>query len=385
MGSALQGFSRTKTFDLKSLQETKLARVLTTFDLTFLGVGSTLGAGVYVVTGDVARDIAGPGVVLSFVIAGFASVLSGLCYAEFGARVPKAGSSYIYSYVTVGELCAFIIGWNLFLEYMIGAAAVARAWSSYLNSLVGNTLSNGLIKVFGTLNTPGLSHYPDVFSLLLTIVISIVLAIGVKGSTRFQGAITFINMAVIVFIVIVGAIHATPENWKDNFLPYGFSGVLSGSATAFFAFVGFDVIASTGEEAKNPSRAIPLSIVLSLALCSVGYCGVATVVTMLVPYNKLDVDAALPKAFETVGISWAKYVISIGALCGLTASLTGAMFPLPRLLYAMATDGLIFKPFAWVNSKTETPLFSTFLAGLLAGTLAMVFELSSLVEMMSIG
>ena len=385
MGAALQGFSRTKQFSFKSVQETKLARVLTTFDLTFLGIGSTLGAGVYVVTGDVARQIAGPGVIFSFLIAGIASVLSGLCYAEFGARVPKAGSAYIYSYVTVGELCAFIIGWNLFLEYMIGAAAVARAWSSYFNSLVGNAVSKGIISVLGKLHTPGLSHYLDVFALMLAILIATILAVGVRKSTRFQGIITFVNMTVIVFIVVVGSFHAKVENWKDNFLPYGFTGVLSGSATAFFAFVGFDVIASTGEEAKNPSRAIPLAIVLSLAICYVGYSGVAAVVTLMVPYNKLDIDAALPHAFEQCGVSWAKYIISVGALCGLTASLTGAMFPLPRLLYAMSTDGLIFSPFGWVNKKTETPLFSTFLAGTLAGTLAMLFELSSLVEMMSIG
>ena len=385
MGAALQGFSRTKKFSIKSVQETKLARVLTTFDLTFLGIGSTLGAGVYVVTGDVARQIAGPGVVFSFLIAGIASVLSGLCYAEFGARVPKAGSAYIYSYVTVGELCAFIIGWNLFLEYMIGAAAVARAWSSYFNSLVGNAVSNGIISILGSMHTPGLSHYLDVFALALALIIASILAIGVRKSTRFQGTITFINMAVILFIIAVGAFHAKLDNWKNNFLPYGFTGVLSGSATAFFAFVGFDVIASTGEEAKNPSRAIPLSIVLSLAICYVGYSGVAAVVTLMVPYNKLDIDAALPHAFEQSGVSWAKYIISVGALCGLTASLTGAMFPLPRLLYAMSTDGLIFRPFGWVNKRTETPLFSTFLAGALAGTLAMLFELSSLVEMMSIG
>eukprot|EP00794_Sanderia_malayensis_P015066 gene15066-16621_t len=310
MGAALHGFSRTKSFDTTSIQETKLARVLTTFDLTFLGVGSTLGAGVYVVTGDIARDLAGPGVVLSFVIA----------------------------------------GWNLFLEYMIGAAAVARAWSSYFNSLIGNRMSRALISVFGRINTRNqpLSGYLFV---RLSVIIAVVLAIGVKRSTRFQGAITR----------------------------------SVGICNGVFAFVGFDVIASTGEEAKNPSRAIPLSIILSLALCSLGYCGVASVVTLLVPYNKLDPEAALPKAFEHAGITWAKYIISIGGLCGLTASLTGAMFPLPRLLYAMATDGLIFKPFGWVNKRTETPLFSTILAGIMAGTLAMMFELSSLVEMMSIG
>ena len=385
MGGTLQGFSRTKTFDKKSVQETKLARVLTTFDLTFLGVGSTLGAGVYVVTGDVARQIAGPGVIFSFLIAGIASVLSGLCYAEFGARVPKAGSAYIYSYVTVGELCAFIIGWNLFLEYMIGAAAVARAWSAYFNSLVGGAVSRGLTSAFGRLHTPGLSHYLDIFALSLAVIIAGVLAIGVRKSTRFQGTITFINMGVMVFIVVLGAFHAKFENWNKNFLPFGVTGVLSGSATAFFAFVGFDVIASTGEEAKNPSKAIPLSIVLSLAICYVGYSGVAAVVTLMVPYNQLDPDAALPRAFEQSGVWWAKYIISVGALCGLTASLTGALFPLPRLLYAMATDGLIFPSFGWVNKRTETPLFSTFFAGALAGILAMVFELSSLVEMMSIG
>ena len=385
MGGILQGFSRTKTFDTKSVTETKLARVLTTFDLTFLGVGSTLGAGVYVVTGDVARDIAGPGVVISFFIAGVASVLSGLCYAEFGARVPKAGSAYIYSYVTVGELCAFIIGWNLLLEYMIGAAAVARAWSSYFNSLINNAISKGIMHSIGMMHTPGLSHFPDLFAFGMAIIISIVLAIGVKRSTRFQGTMTFINMGVIIFIVVVGIIYAKVDNWKNNFMPYGWSGVLAGSATAFFAFVGFDVIASTGEEAKNPSRTIPLSIVCALGICFLGYAGVATVVTIMVPYNKLDVDAALPRAFEYRGIKWAKYVITGGALCGLTASLTGAMFPLPRLLYAMSSDGLIFKPFGWVNRRTETPMFSTFFAGLLAGSLAMMFELSSLVEMMSIG
>ena len=385
MASCLRSLSRRKFIDPKTLTDTPLARVLNVLDLTSLGVGSTLGAGVYVVACEIARDVAGPATVLSFLIAGIASVLSGLCYAEFGARVPKAGSAYIYSYVTIGELVAFIIGWNLILEYMIGAAAIARAWSAYFDSCAFNDrLRAWVIKNIGSINIKGLGNYPDFLAFVVVMVITLTQLLGVKKSTRFIFVITFINIFVIIFIVVVGITLARPQYWSD-FMPYGATGVLAGSATAFFAFVGFDVIATTGEEAKNPSKTIPISIVLSLMICFLAYFGVSASVTLIWPYNKLDYGAALPKAFLHRGAHYAQYVIAVGALCGMTAAINGGLFPLPRLLYAMSSDGLIFSFFSYVNKKTEVPLVGTLFSGLLSGLLAMMFELQELVEMMSIG
>lgn len=264
MATWFQSFKRKKCIDPQSITKTELARCLTTLDLTFLGIGSTLGAGLYVVAGEVARSIAGPAVVLSFFIAAVASVLSGLCYAEFGARVPKAGSAYIYSYVTVGELCSFIIGWNLILEYVIGASSVARAWSSYFDSLIDDAIRNFTTSHVGEIQTPSGLIYPDFFAFCILILITSVLTIGVKSSSRFNSVFTGINILVIIFVTSVGLYFARYSNWRRDFMPFGFSGVVSGAATCFYAFVGFDIIASTGEEAENPRKSIPISIILSL-------------------------------------------------------------------------------------------------------------------------
>ncbi|EDO40885.1 predicted protein, partial [Nematostella vectensis] len=346
---------RKKYLNEEAIVRTDLSRCLTLQDLTALGVGSTLGAGIYVVAGEVARSVAGPGVVISFFIAAFASVLSGLCYAEFGARVPKAGSAYVYSYVTMGELCAFIIGWNLVLEYVIGASSVARAWSSYFDTIIQDRIRTSTIQTIGEINFPGLGKYPDFFSFLLVLVITFVLAIGVKNSSRFNSVFTFVNVLVIIFITVLGFYHAKGVNWTRDFLPFGFSGVVSGAATCFYCFVGFDIIATTGEEAQNPSRAIPISIVVSLGICFVAYFGVSAALTLMWPYNLLPAQGALPKVFALRGAPWAQYLIAAGALCGLTASLIGALFPLPRLLYAMASDGLIFTFLARIHPRTEIP------------------------------
>ena len=380
----LRKFSRRKCIDLASLSETKLARCLSLLDLTALGIGCTLGAGVYVIACEIARDVAGPATVISFLIAGIASVLSGLCYAEFGARVPKAGSAYVYSYVTVGELIAFIIGWNLVMEYMIGAAAIGRAWSAYFDSMIHDKVRLWVLENVGSIQIEGLGSYPDFVAVGIISILMIIQLFGVKKSTVFIFGVTCINIVVIVFIIIMGIILARPQYWS-NFMPYGPSGVLAGSATAFFAFVGFDVIATAGEEAKNPSRTIPLSILIALTICFLAYFGVSAAVTLIWPYNKLDYGAALPKAFEHRGAYFAKYIIAVGALCGMTAAINGGLFPLPRLLYAMASDGLIFKSFACVSKTTEVPFVGTLFSGVLAGFLAMIFELQALVEMMSIG
>jgi len=255
---------RKKYINSDELTQTPLARCLSIKDLTGLGIGSTLGAGIYVVAAEVARFTAGPAVVISFLIAAVASVFSGLCYAEFGARVPKAGSAYVYSYVTVGELCSFVIGWNLILEYVIGASSVARAWSSYFDSIINDRIRNSTIQTIGEMRVPGLGKYPDFFALCLAIIVTVILSVGVKNSSRFNNIVTWINLFVITFISTVGFYFTKKTNWTDDFAPFGFSGILSGAATCFYAFVGFDVIATTGEEAKNPSKSIPISIVLSL-------------------------------------------------------------------------------------------------------------------------
>ena len=264
MAFLVKRFTQKKIVDSKALSQSELSRCLSIFDLTSLGIGSTLGAGIYVLAGEVARSIAGPSIVISFFIAAIASVLSGLCYAEFGARVPKAGSAYIYSYVTVGELCAFIIGWNLFLEYVIGGSSVARAWSDYFDSILNDRIRNFTLSHMGEIHVPGISAYPDFFALFLVLLVTFILAIGVKNSSRFNIIFTGINLTVILFIICVGIYFAKGENWTRDFAPYGVSGVFAGAATCFYAFVGFDVIATTGEEARNPSRAIPISIVLAL-------------------------------------------------------------------------------------------------------------------------
>lgn len=264
MASCFSAFTRKKFIDPKTLISTQLNRCLSIFDLTLLGIGSTLGAGIYVLAGDVARKDAGPSIVISFSIAAVASILSGLCYGEFGARVPKAGSAYVYSYVTIGELCAFVIGWNLLLEYVIGTSSVARAWSAYFDSIFDDRIQNFTLSNIGKIHVTGLAEYPDLLSVLIILILTGVLLVGIKKTSWFNTLFTGINLFIIIFIVCVGMHYAEMKNWTDDFVPYGGSGILAGAATCFYAFVGFDIIATAGEEARNPSRGIPISIVLAL-------------------------------------------------------------------------------------------------------------------------
>jgi len=255
---------RKKPFNALLFTETPLARRLSKIDLTALGVAATLGAGVYVITGVVARNTAGPAIVLSFFIAGVASLLSALCYAEFASRVPKLGSAYAYSYVTIGELCAFVIGWNLLLEYLIGGASLARSWTEYLDALLNDRIKNFTITHIGTMNGGALvAHYPDFLACLLPLVITVPLALGVTVTSKANNIVTTINIIVITFAVLIGLSFANKANWSD-FAPYGFSGVLAGAATCFFSFIGFDVIATSAEEALNPTKDLPMSMIMTV-------------------------------------------------------------------------------------------------------------------------
>ncbi|XKL65754.1 hypothetical protein PGB90_009174 [Kerria lacca] len=391
--------SRRKTTEFVELEgDTKLARVLGLLELTALGVGSTLGIGVYVLAGDVAVNNAGPAVTISFLIAAIASAFAGLCYAEFASRVPRAGSAYIYSYVTIGEFCAFIIGWNLILEYAIGTASVAKGLSNYLDILFDNVMQKTLTN-WMPIHVSFLSSYPDFFASGLVILLSVLVAWGVKESSTINGIFTIVNLLTIFIIIVCGAFKANASYWfipkedipsnvhggEGRFLPFGWAGVMAGAAKCFFGFVGFDVIATTGEEAKNPKKNIPLAIVVSLLIIFIAYFGVASVITMIIPYYEQNENAPLPFAFSKAGLPGVMWIISIGAICALLASLLTVVFPLTRILYAMATDGVLFKFLANVSDKTKTPVVATMLSGILSAIVAGIFNLGQLIDMMSIG
>ncbi|XP_063600552.1 probable cationic amino acid transporter [Penaeus indicus] len=364
--------------------ESKLKKVLTTLDLTSLGVGSCVGTGMYLVAGMVAKNIAGPGVILSFIIAAVASIFSGVCYAEFGVRVPNtSGGAYMYSYVTVGEFMAFIIGWNMVLEELIGTAACACALSACFDAIANGAISSGMAANFGTM----FGEPPDLLAFVLTLMMGAVLVAGVRKSVQFNNALNAVNLVVWVFIMIAGMFFVDTANWSehDGFMPYGWSGVMTGAATCFYAFIGFDIIATTGEEAVNARRSIPYSIVLSLVIILIAYVTSSAIITLMVPYTEIDEDAALVEVFGKVGAYKCKNFVALGALAGLTVSMFGSMFSLPRIVYAMAKDGLIFKSLANVWPVTGTPAVATVVFGLGAAFAAMFISLTVLVEMMSIG
>jgi APA family basic amino acid/polyamine antiporter len=391
--------------------EHRLRRVLGPVALTSLGVGAIIGTGIFVLVGKAAAQQAGPALMLSFVVSGITCVFAALCYAEFASMAPVAGSAYTYSYATMGELFAWIIGWDLVLEYAIGASTVAHGWSHYFQDFLKLVTQEGV--TWPTLwgNAP-LKFDPktnafdfsgsivDLPALLITAAVTIILVLGIRESAGFNAAMVILKVAIVVFVLAVGAFFINPANWTNNFAPYGFGGIslfaggessqptgmLAGAATIFFAYIGFDSISTHSEEAKNPKRDVPIGIIASLLLCTVLYILVSAVLTGMVSYDKIKIDAPVSDAFVQREIRFAALLISAGAIAGITSVLLVMMLSQPRVLLAMARDGLLPENvFAAVHPRFRTPWKSTILTGLLVGTAAGLLPLDILADMVNIG
>jgi APA family basic amino acid/polyamine antiporter len=372
--------------------EERLHRVLGPVTLTALGVGCIIGAGIFVLTGLAANRFAGPGLTLSFAVAGIGCALAGLCYAEFASTVPVAGSAYTYAYATLGEMFAWIIGWDLILEYAVASSTVAHGWSHYLLAflkLFGITLpavwtGNPFDFDPATQEWVVTGAYANIPAALVVLAVTVILVIGIRESARFNAAMVLLKLAVVLFVIVVGAQLVDVRNW-DPYLPYGWSGVMKGAAYIFFAYVGFDSVSTHAEEARNPQRDVPIGILASLALCTVLYLLVAAVLTGMVPYDKIDIDAPVAHAFAHHGMPVAVFLISLGAIVGITSVLLVLLLSQARILLAMARDGLLPPFFAAVHPRYRTPHKATILTGILVAAVGALFPLKLLADLVNIG
>ncbi len=391
----------------------RLSRVLGPVGLSAMGVGAIIGAGIFVLVGKAANDTAGPALTLSFVVAGLACVFAALCYAEFAAMAPVAGSAYTYAYVTLGELFAWIIGWDLVLEYAVGAATVAHGWSHYLQDFlklvkwsVPKQISSAPFQYDSLLGEyVSTGNWFDAPALAVTAIITCVLIRGMRESAWFNAAMVVVKVSVVLFVIAVGGYYVNPENWHP-FAPYGYTGiklfgwdiagqtdaggrpvgVLAAASVIFFAYIGFDAVSTQAEEARNPKRDVPIAIITSLVICTVLYIAVAAVLTGMVPYDQIDKDAAVSAAFGAIGLKWAQFLIAFAAVAGMTSVLLVMMLSQPRILLAMARDGLLPKGFfATIHPRFQTPWKSTLLTGAFVGPMAALLPIDVLSELVNIG
>ena len=375
----------------------RLHRVLGPVALTSLGIGAIIGAGIFVLTGLAARDFAGPSLVLSFVLAGVGCALAGLCYAEFAAMIPVAGSAYTYAYATLGELFAWIIGWDLVLEYAIASCAVAHGWSHYFQAFLAlfdihlppalaiDPVSAGAEVIAGAWHLGPLPIVFDLPAVVIVLLLTVVLVIGIRESAGLNSLIVALKLGVVLFVILAGARHVDPANWRP-FFPHGITGTLSGAAYVFFAYIGFDSISTHAEEARNPARDVPIGILGSLGLCTLLYIAVAAVLTGMVPSALIDIDAPIAHAFAERGLGAATLIVSLGAVAGITSVLLVMMLSQARILLAMARDGLLPPGvFAAVHPRFRTPHRSTILVGVLVAVVAALLPLKVLADLVNIG
>ena len=401
--------------------ERSLKRALGAFDIVMLGIGAIIGAGIFAtigtaVAGDALRPGAGPGIVLSFVLTAVACGFCGLCYAEFASIVPISGSAYTYSYATLGELVAWIIGWDLIIEYAVGNVAVAIAWAAYFHQLcegigwqipawlavdfrsavqaasaveaAGGAVDPALALAYQAWIThPTVLGVPVIFNALavgIVMLITWLLVVGVKESARVNAVMVMLKLVILVFFIYAGMKFVKPENWTP-FMPNGFAGVWVGASLIFFAYIGFDAISTAAEECRKPSRDLPIGILGSLAICTVIYVAVAMVLTGMVPWDKLGVADPLAAAFAYVGEDVSASVVAIGAVASMTAVLLVFQYGQPRIFFSMSRDGLLPAQFARVHPKYKTPHVTTIWTGVVVAAISAVAHINEIVELTNIG
>jgi APA family basic amino acid/polyamine antiporter len=382
-----------------ALTDQRLKRALGATNLTALGIGAIIGTGIFVLTGTVAAQNAGPAVILSFVLAGVASIFAALCYSEFASLVPMAGSAYTYGYATLGELFAWIIGWDLILEYALGAVTVSIGWSGYVVSFlrdIGINIPPALSAARGTLITlADGTQVTAIFNLPAVIIIAIItllLVIGISESANVNNVIVFVKVAVVL-LFIVGAAHAVnPANWHPFIPPstgvrghFGWSGVTQGAGIVFFAYIGFDAVSTAAQEAKNPQRDMPIGIIGSLLVCTVLYIAVSAVATGIVPYLQLDVPDPIAVAADHAGLGWMSAAIKLGAIAGLSSVILVMLLGQSRIFWTMADDGLLPKFVSRVHPKFRTPWITTILTGIVVAFFAALFTVREAGSLVSIG
>jgi APA family basic amino acid/polyamine antiporter len=378
----------------------ELKRTLSATNLISLGIGCIIGAGIFVMTGQAAAQYAGPAIILSFVLAGFCCAFAGLCYAELAAMLPVSGSAYSYSYASLGEIFAWIMGWLLLLEYGVAASTVAVGWSGYVVSFLHNfgiiipealttptmKMVDGILVFTGGINLP---------ALLGILMMTALLVRGVKESATVNNVIVMIKLAVVILFIVMGAMYINPANWHP-FIPaeivnaggtsqYGMNGILRGAGIVFFAYVGFEAVSTAAQEARNPQRDIPIGILGSLTICTVLYMAVAAVLTGIVPYATLNVPDPIAKAVDAIGLGWLSFIVKIGAIAGLTSVMMVLLYGQTRVFYTMAKDGLMPAVFAKVHNKFQTPYINTILVGLIIGLVAATTPIDILGDLVSLG
>jgi APA family basic amino acid/polyamine antiporter len=361
-----------------------LKRSLGPWALTAMGIGAIIGTGIFVLTGVASATRAGPSLTLSFVVAGIVSALAALCYAEVSSKIPISGSAYTYTYATLGEFLAWVIGWDLVLEYALGAATVSIGWSGYFVNIL-NQIGLNIPAVWangphwGLAGQAGVSGYANLPAAAIILIITALLARGTKESGTVNAIIVSIKLLIVLFFIAVGIGHISganyhlapgPQTGMGGYFPFGWTGMLGGAAFIFFAYIGFDAVSTTAEEAKNPGKDLPFGIIMSLLICTILYIIVVAILNGMVPFYKLNVAFPVAFAMNYVGLSWAGIIISLGAIAGLTTVLLVMMFGQSRIFFAMSRDGLIPPSFTRIHPTWRTPIFSTVFFGLCIAAIA---------------
>ncbi len=372
---------RKKEINRSSDSRMYFRQCLSAFDLTLLGVGAIIGAGIFVITGIVAATEAGPAIILSYIMAGFACAFSALSYAELAAMIGGCGSAYGYAYAGFGELIAWIVGWDLLLEYSISVSAVSVGWSSYLNDLL---LAMKIRMPAFLTKGPLDGGIVNILPIVIIILLSIILSIGIKSSARFNNLMVLIKLSVIALFIVIASFEVDPQNWSP-FLPFGWVGVMKGASLIFFAYIGFDAVATAAEEAIHPERDIPIGIVGSLVICTILYIIVSGLLTGIVPYKTLENASPISHSLLQLGYHFAASFIAVGAIAGLTTVMLVLYYGLTRIFFAMAWDGLLPKYFSVTHHRRKTPIRIILLCGVVISITAGIVPLEGLAELVNIG